>query len=150
MMVQKYEKVLKQQKLTAVISFIVGIAIILLFSLKSGVHGMNSAMMQGAGIGAGAGVIGSAIVLFLRYSKIGKDASLKKKKAIEYFDERNLQIRAKTLATTCYISLIALAVVMIAGVYFQSLVFYEWAIWSLVILWFIVYCISAVVYNKQK
>lgn len=109
--------------------------------------GDEKAFLAGLYMGLGFGVLAVSIVWFFIISSTLRDEKKLRMKRLKESDERNIQVTLKAHYTAGVLILIAGYVTMLISGFFSMEVF--WTVWTLVMLYFVLFLIGKVFYDKK-
>lgn len=145
---EDYRKCLEKKRILYAVLFLLGVITegVFLMARKS-METKLPDFMLGFYEGIGAGLIGIAVILFIRNRRILHSQELLHKSRIKNTDERNLQIAGKAMRISIVILLIAIYLVMLIVGLWNPIMTQIMA--GLVYLFLIVYCVSYWIISKK-
>lgn len=143
---EEYREVLKKRKRSIPALMLGGAAsIVVSFILMQ--SGEEKDFLSGLYMGIGAGILAASVVRLLRIRSILRDEKKLRMKRLQEFDERNIQLNLKAHNTAGALLITIGYVILLVSGFFSMEVF--WTVWALVMLYFALFIVGRVIYDKK-
>ena len=145
---EEYRQVLKNRKWVIFALIAAGVASIgVSICLGLGLFGKEEDFLSGVYMGMGCGILAGGIVGLIKIGRLLRNEKSLRQKRLEEADERNIQVTQKAYysAGICVMT-VGYIVFLFAG-FFSMEVF--WTVWSLLILYCILYYVCRKIYDKK-
>lgn len=145
---EEYREVLKKRKHFIYVLMLAGAAAVgVAICLGLGLFGKEEDFLSGLYTGMGCGLIAGGIMGLLKIQSVLRDEKKLRQKRLEESDERNIQVTEKSYyAAGIGVMAVGYFVFLFAG-FFSMEVF--WTVWSLLILYFVLFFICKKIYEKK-
>lgn len=143
---EEYREKLKSRRRLIPVMAIAGAAAIVVsqFLLQ---QGDEKAFAAGLYMGIGCGILAVSIVWFFKIRGILRDEKKLREKRLKERDERNIQVTLKAHYTAGMLVILAGYVTMLVAGFFSMEVF--WTVWVMVMLYFVLFAIGRIIYDKK-
>lgn len=145
---EEYREVLKRRKNFIFVLMLAGAAAIgVSICLGLGLFGKEEDFLSGLYMGMGCGILAGSVMGLIKIGRTLRDEKKLRQKRLEESDERNIQVTQKAyyMAGICVMT-IGYMVFLFAG-FFSMEVF--WTVWSLLMLYFLLFAVCKKIYNKK-
>lgn len=144
---EEYREKLKHRMHFIPVLVIAGAAAIVVSSVLLWSGEEKDSFMAGLYMGMGCGVLAVSVVWFLKIRSTLQDEKKLRMKRLKESDERNIQIALKAHYTAGLLLIAAGYVTMLISGFFSMEVF--WTVWTLVMLYFVLFLAGKVIYEKR-
>lgn len=143
---EEFREKLRQRKNFTPVMTILGMASIIasMFLLRSD---GDRDFVAGLYMGLGCGIIAVNIIWFLKIRSLLKDEKKLRMKRLKESDERNIQVTLKAHYTAGVLLILAGYMILLISGFFSMEVF--WTVWALIMLYFFLFLIGKVIYEKR-
>lgn len=107
----------------------------------------EKAFLAGLYMGIGCGILAVSVVWFFKIRSILRDEKKLREKRLKEWDERNIQVTLKAHYMAGVLVIVAGYVTMLVAGFFSMEVF--WTVWVMVMLYFALFTIGRVIYDKK-
>ncbi len=143
---EEYRKKLKMRKRFIPVIVIAGAASIVV-SMVLLQSGEEKDFLAGVYMGIGCGLLAVSVIRFLKIRSILQDEKKLRMKRLKESDERNIQVTLKAHYTAGVLMIMAGYVTMLVSGFFSMEVF--WTVWALVMLYFVLFAVGRLFYEKK-
>lgn len=143
---EEFREKLRQRKNFTPVMAILGMAsiIVSIFLLRSD---GDRDFVAGLYMGLGCGIIAVSIIWLLKIRSLLKDEKKLRVKRLKESDERNIQVTLKAHYTAGVLLILTGYLIMLISGFFSMEVF--WTVWALIMLYFFLFLIGKVIYEKR-
>lgn len=143
---EEYRAILKRREHFIPLLLFAGAAAIVVsfFLLRSG---EEKAFLSGLYMGIGCGMLGAGAIWLLKIRSMLRDGKKLREKRLKEFDERNIQVINKAHNTAGVLLVMTGYAVLLAAGFFSMEVF--WTVWAFIMVYFVFFLVSRVIYEKK-